>query len=503
MHQETRRSPRPTSGSQVDYDVAIIGAGFAGIGMAHKLRLAGINNLVILERGSGVGGTWRDNVYPGCACDIPSHLYSFSFRQNPDWTRLYPAQAEIVRYLEDCVTDFGLAEDLRLDTAVTCAAFDEGAGNWLVTLSTGSTLRARVLVSAIGGLSRPSIPAIVGLTDFEGKVFHTASWDADCDLNDKRVAVVGTGASAVQLVPQIAGRVRELVVYQRTPPWVVPKNDRPMRPVERWLLKHLGFSRRLFRAYLYWRQELLGLGFTLSSRLMALGRHQASRHIRGSITDADLRDKVTPDYPMGCKRVLLSDDYYPALSRTNVQLVDRGVERFTRRGIVDSSGKACEADVVIFATGFDAADPLSPARIVGRGGRELAVDWKDGPEAYLGISVAGYPNFFLLMGPNTGLGHNSVIFMIESQIRYAVRLVREILDNPGRTLEVVPEVQSVFNRKLEASFADSVWVSGCTSWYQTESGRQFAIWPGFTFTYWFRTLRPRLRDFAPSPRQSP
>jgi cation diffusion facilitator CzcD-associated flavoprotein CzcO len=260
------------------------------------------------------------------------------------------------------------------------------------------------------------------------------------------------------------------------------------------------FSQRLFRYFLYWRQELLGVGFTLSSRLMAYGRYQARRHIENSIADPDLRAAVTPDYEIGCKRVLLSDDYYPTLERDNVELIDRGVVRFTRRGVVDAAGNETEADVVIFATGFNAVDPLSPTRIFGRGGREIAEDWKEGPEAYLGINVSGYPNLFLLMGPNTGLGHNSVIFMIESQIRYSVRLIKMLLADRDRAIDVRPEIQSAFNRELEAAFAGSVWSSGCKSWYQTGSGRQFAIWPGFTFTYWLRTLRPDFDRYEMSSR---
>ena len=493
MRSSSKAAPAATTND--DFDVAIIGAGFAGIGMAHKLREAGITNVIVLERGARVGGTWRDNTYPGCACDIPSHLYSYSFRQNADWTRLYPAQAEIARYLEDCVTDFGLEAKIRLDAEVETAKYHEAQGHWEIALSNGETLRARALVSAVGGLSRPAIPEIEGLADFEGRVFHTAAWDADCDLAGKRVAVVGTGASAIQLVPQLARTAKRVTVFQRTPPWVVPKHDRPIRRWERWLMHKAPVTQRLFRAFLYWRQELLGVGFTLSARLMAYGHYQARRHIEQSIANPELRDAVTPDYQIGCKRVLLSDDYYPSLERENVKLVARGVAGFTRDGVVDADGAETKSDVVIFATGFNAVDPLSPTRIYGRGGRELAEDWKDGPEAYLGISVSGYPNLFLLMGPNTGLGHNSVIFMIESQIRYSASLIKALLADRDRDIEVRSEVQSAFNQKLQSSFAGSVWSSGCKSWYQTDSGRQFAIWPGFTFMYWFRTLRPRYRDF--------
>lgn len=492
---QSRTEPTQSPESKPEYDVAIMGAGFAGIGMAHKLREAGIERIVILERADSTGGTWRDNHYPGCACDIPSHLYSYSFRQNADWTRLYPQQAEIADYLDDCVAAFGVAELIRCNSNVSSATFDERSGHWRVELDGGDSLSARALVSAVGGLSRPSLPEIEGLASFEGQVFHTADWDESCDLSGKRVAVVGTGASAIQLVPKVAEIASQLSVFQRTAPWVVPKFDRPMRGWEQWLMRKLPFTQRLFRAFLYWRQEILGVGFTLSAKLMAYGRYQARRHIRNSIADPELREAVTPDYEIGCKRVLLSDDYYPSLERDNVELVNHAVTRFTGTGVVDATGRERAVDVAIFATGFNAVDPLSPTRIFGRGGRELAEDWRDGPEAHLGINVAGFPNFFILMGPNTGLGHNSVIFMIEAQVRYSVRLIRELLSDGGRDIDVRPEVQEQFNTGLQSAFAGSVWSSGCKSWYQTDSGRQFAIWPGFTFTYWFRTLRPRLKDF--------
>ena len=473
-------------------DVAIIGAGFAGIGMAKKLRDAGINNVLVLERGDAIGGTWRDNHYPGCACDVPSHLYSFSFRQNPDWSRLYPEQGELRAYLENCVDEFGLRERIRLNCRVDTAQFDESLPGWRITCGNGDTLLARTLVSAIGGLSRPSTPGIPGFDTFEGESFHSADWDDEVSLDGKRVAVIGTGASAIQFVPRIADTAGTLTLFQRTPPWVVAKNDRPMRGWEKSLFRFFPPARWLFRTLLYWRQEVLGVGFTVSPRLMTLGRHQALRHLADGIRDPELRRRLTPDYQIGCKRVLLSDDYYPSLEKDNVVVNTDGIERFTRDGIVDATGTHHPVDVVIYATGFNAIDPLSPTRIIGRGGRELATDWANGPEAYLGISVAGYPNLFLLMGPNTGLGHNSVIFMIESQIRYVRTLIKRVLRRKDTTLDVREDAQTDFNSRLQKSLRGTVWTSGCSSWYQTDTGRLIAIWPGFTFTYWFRTLRPKL-----------
>ncbi len=473
-------------------DVAVIGAGFAGIGMAARLQEVGINDVVLLERGDAVGGTWRDNHYPGCACDVPSHLYSFSFRQNPDWSRLYPEQHEIRAYLEDCVDEFGLRDRIRLDSRVELAEYDESLPGWRIVCDNGETLLARTLVSAIGGLSRPSTPEIEGAECFRGASFHSAEWDHDVELAGKRVAVIGTGASAIQFVPRIADEAGTLTLFQRTPPWIVAKNDRPMRGWEKFLLRHLPPVRWLFRYFLYWRQEVLGVGFTVSPRLMRLGRHQALKHLADGIKDPELRDKLTPNYQIGCKRVLLSDDYYPSLEKDNVAVNTEGIERFTEDGIIDACGQHHSVDVVIYGTGFNAVDPLSPTRIVGRDGRELATDWAGGPEAYLGISVTGYPNLFLLMGPNTGLGHNSVIFMIEAQVRYVRQLITRVLRGPDATVDVLEDAQTRFNRKLQKSLKGTVWTSGCSSWYQTDTGRLIAIWPGFTFTYWFRTLRPKL-----------
>lgn len=473
-------------------DVAIIGAGFAGIGMAKKLRDAGIDNVLVLERGDAIGGTWRDNHYPGCACDVPSHLYSFSFRQNPDWSRLYPEQGELRAYLENCVDEFGVRERICLNCRVDTAQFDESLPGWRITCGNGDTLLARTLVSAIGGLSRPSTPDIPGFDTFEGESFHSADWEDEVSLDGKRVAVIGTGASAIQFVPRIADTTGTLTLFQRTPPWVVAKNDRPMRGWEKFLFRFFPPARWLFRTLLYWRQEVLGVGFTVSPRLMTLGRHQALRHLADGIRDPELRRRLTPDYQIGCKRVLLSDDYYPSLEKDNVVVNTDGIERFTPDGIVDAAGTHHPVDVVIYATGFNAVDPLSPTRIVGRGGRELATDWAKGPEAYLGINVAGYPNLFLLMGPNTGLGHNSVIFMIEAQIRYVRTLILRVLRRNDATIDVREDAQRDFNSRLQRSLRGTVWTSGCSSWYQTDTGRLIAIWPGFTFTYWFRTLRPKL-----------
>jgi cation diffusion facilitator CzcD-associated flavoprotein CzcO len=477
------------------YDVIIIGAGFSGIGMGIKLKEAGIDNFLILEGADSIGGTWRDNDYPGCACDIPSHLYSFSFEPSPDWSRMFPAQDEIWAYLKHCVDKYGLTPYLSLNSNVDKAVFDEDALDWKVTTDDGRSFAGRALVSGMGGLSRPEYPDIPGLSLFKGSCFHSARWDHSFNFHDKTVAVIGTGASAIQFVPQIVDDVKSLLLFQRTPPWIVPKLDRPIRSWERWLYRYVPFARFLFRNFIYWRQEARGIGFTIDPRLMGRANKIALEHLEKQVADVQLRNDLTPDYTIGCKRILISSDYYPALQRDNLSLIMTGIREITADSIVDDEGHEHKIDAIILGTGFRATDPISPTRIFGIGDRELSQDWQNGPEAFLGINVAGYPNFFLLVGPNTGLGHNSMIFMIESQIRYTIKMLRKMSEEGIQAVDVKADSQEQFNRNLQQILAKSVWQSGCKSWYQTEDGKNSSIWPGPTFSYWARTLRPDMRHY--------
>lgn len=463
--------------------------------MGIQLKQSGLDDFLILEQDTGIGGTWRDNDYPGCACDVPSHLYSFSFEGNPDWSRTYPSQAEIKAYLEACTTKYALRSHLRFKSQVTEARYIDDACEWQVELSSGKVFRARALVSGMGALSRPGFADIPGMDLFQGESFHSACWNHDCDLAGKNVAVIGTGASAIQFVPQIVDQVDALTLFQRTPPWIVPKADKPISKWMKWCFRYLPPTRFLMRSFIYWSLELRGVGFTLDPRLMTPARKIALRHIEKSIDDESLRQRVTPDYTMGCKRILISNDYYPALQHENLELVTDPVDRITATGVIDVTGREFDADAIIFATGFNATDPLTPTRIYGSGGRELAEDWRNGPEAYLGISVAGYPNFFMLMGPNTGLGHNSMVFMIEAQIRYTLALIKNLLNDDKKALDIDAEQQCKYNLAIQGDLRRTVWTSGCKSWYQTADGRHPVLWPGFTFTYWAKTLRPKLRRY--------
>jgi len=469
--------------------VAVIGAGFAGLGAAIRLRAAGFREVTVYERAADLGGTWRDNRYPGCACDIPSHLYSFSFAPNPDWTRMYPARAEIHAYLEKVADDFGLRGCLRFGAELVEAAFDEAAARWRLRFADGRTAEAEVLVGATGPLSKPAFPRIDGVGRFEGAAFHSAQWRDDVSLEGKRVAVIGTGASAIQLVPRIAASAASVHVYQRTPPWVLPHRDRPLGASERRLYRALPPLRGLLRWALYLRQELLVFGFLGGARVQERFRRFALWQLERQVADPALRARLTPRYAPGCKRLLISNDWYPALQRPNVALVPEAVARLEGREVVTASGARREADVVVFATGFAATDFVAPLRIVGRGGRDLAAAWKGGAATHLGIATAGFPNLFLLVGPNTGLGHNSIVFMIEAQLNYLEGALRALREGGARTLEVKPEAQARSYAEVQARMQKTVWASGCRSWYLSEDGRNDTLWPGSTIDYWRRTRR--------------
>ncbi|RZI44734.1 NAD(P)/FAD-dependent oxidoreductase [Herbaspirillum sp. HC18] len=467
-----------------ELDVIVIGSGFSGLGMAIKLKEAG-RTFAVLEKAQDIGGTWRENTYPGCACDVPSHMYSFSWERKPDWSRMYATQPEILDYLKHCVAKYGLAPHILLGAELREAVFDEENDLWEVRTTDGRTFTARILVSAMGALSRPAYPQLRGIERFKGVAFHSAQWNHAFDLSGKRVAVIGTGASAIQFVPQIAPRVAQLTLFQRTPAWVLPKPDRAIGGIEQAVYRSLPGAMGMFRNFLYWRQEFLGLGF-VHPKLMEKAKQMALAHMRRQIPDAALREKVTPNYTIGCKRILISNDYFPALARPNVEVVTGGIAEVGEHAVVAADGREYPADAIVYGTGFRVTDLLTPVRFLGRGGIDLNDAWKNGPEAYLGLMSAGYPNLFMLLGPNTGLGHNSVVFMAEQQIAHIMQCLR-LMRTQGRTsIEVDPQAQRAFNDEVQRRLQTTVWATGCRSWYLNESGRNVTLWPGFTFEYWRR-----------------
>jgi cation diffusion facilitator CzcD-associated flavoprotein CzcO len=469
--------------------VLIVGSGFAGLGMAIRLKQAGIDDFIVLEQAGEVGGTWRDNHYPGAACDVQSHLYSFSFEPWPEWSRDFAQQKEILAYLRHCADKYGIRPHIRFDTRVQSARFDEPTGLWEVETSDGKTIRARVLVPGCGPLSRPSLPDIPGLSSFQGKMFHSARWDDAYPLEGKNVAVVGTGASAIQIVPAIASRVKKLSVFQRTPPWIVPKPDGPIAGWKRAVFRRVPLAQKAARQRIYWTRELMAFGFVVDPRMLKALSRLAMFNLRRNVKDPALRAKLTPSYTMGCKRILPTNDYLPALQRPNVSLVTDGIAEVRAHSIVTKDGAEHPLDAIVLATGFEASEACAPFDVRGRGGSSLDAAWRDGAEAYLGTTVSGFPNLFLLVGPNTGLGHSSMVFIIESQIAYVLDAVKRMRARGLRSVDVRPDVQSAYNARIQERLKGTVWASGCVSWYLTGSGKNTTLWPGFTVEYRWRTRR--------------
>ena len=464
--------------------IAIIGAGFSGIGAGARLQAAGFEDFVILERAESVGGVWRDNRYPNCACDIESPLYSFSFAPNPNWSRMFSPAAEIHAYLQDCVARFGLGPHLRLGCALEAASWDEAQRCWRLETA-GGPLRANVLIAGMGALSEPSFPNIPGRERFEGPSFHTSRWDAEAELDGRRVGVIGTGASAIQTVPGLQPRVGELCLFQRTAPWVLPRFDRAFSERERELFARFPALQRALRALIYLRHEAYILGFR-NPVVMRAAQRVALRWLEREVSDPQLREALRPSFTIGCKRVLLSDDYYAAVAAPNVSLISAGVREVLPEGVIDSEGRHHQLDALVWATGFVVARPPYASYVRGRGGESLAERWGGSPRAHLGTMVAGFPNLFLLIGPNTGLGHSSQILMLESQLELVTAALRE-LDASGtgsRSLEPRTQAQARFNEEVARGAAGTVWLSGgCSSWYLDETGYNSTLWPWSTYRF--------------------
>ncbi|MBF4461774.1 MULTISPECIES: flavin-containing monooxygenase [unclassified Rathayibacter] len=482
-----------------EVDVVIVGAGFAGIGAATRLGRREDISFVVLERAEQVGGTWRDNTYPHVSCDIPSHLYSFSFAPEPDWSALYAPGAEIQAYLERVVDREGLGPRLRLGTEMLEAAFDESRQRWHVRTSTGD-VSAAVLVVCAGRLSEPRLPSLPGLDGFGGPVFHSARWRHDVELDGARVGIVGSGASAVQILPHLAERAAEVVLFQRSAPYVVPRRNRDYTLQERRTLARAPGALQRLRDELFWRAELGFAGRVGVPAAVEGLRSEALGHLAAHVADPQLRAMLTPDYEIGCKRVLLSDDYYPALTQPHVRVVPSPLRRVTATAAIGDDGEPHKVDVLVFATGFHSTRPPFARRIRGRDGLLLAERWSGGMTAYDSLAVHGFPNLFVVNGPNASLGHNSAVHMIESQIEYVLAALDHLADARGTVLEVSAEAEAASVARVDALSADTVWTNGgCESWYlDAESRRLTLIWPDFAFAF-----RERLARVDPSAYDSP
>jgi cation diffusion facilitator CzcD-associated flavoprotein CzcO len=467
----------------------IVGTGFSGIGMAIELLREGERDFVLLERADDIGGTWRDNTYPGCRCDVPSHLYSFSFAPNPNWSSTFSPQAEILDYLRDVAARFGVLPHVRFGTELESAEWDEAGTCWRLETSQGP-IAADVLIAAQGPLSDPLVPDLPGLDSFEGTTFHSATWDHQHRLDGERVAVIGTGASAIQFVPKIQPLVGQMHVFQRTPPWVMPHPNRPMKRWEQRLYRRLPAAQLAMRAGIYWARETFVLQFR-NRRMRKLATRMALRQLEQQVPDPELRARLTPRYELGCKRILPTDEWYPALQQPNVELVADGVREIRSHSIVSADGTEREVDTIIFGTGFHVTDIPLAGRLRGRDGRTLAETWDGSPSAYKGAAVAGYPNLFFLVGPNTGLGHNSIVFMIESQIKYVTGALAAMRRRGASVVDVRPDAQAAYNARIDEMTEGTVWVSGgCASYYIDRNGRNSIIWPTFTWPF-----RQRTREF--------
>jgi cation diffusion facilitator CzcD-associated flavoprotein CzcO len=472
--------------------VAIIGAGFGGLAAAVALRRRGIDDLVIIERSDGVGGTWRQNTYPGAACDIQSHLYSFSFAPNRHWTRTYAYQPEILSYLESVADEFDLRRHLMLNTSVQKLTWNEQQTHWNIALADGQNVVADVVVSAVGLFGEARFPDIAGIPQFTGDLMHTSQWDAGIDLTDKRVAVVGTGASGVQVVPELADITRQLTVFQRTPPWMVPKEDRPYRPDELIRFRRVPWA-TVRERWRLWKLQHDNTALTPDHPRMAVVQELSENFLRRHVADQVMRDALTPRYPFRCKRVLLGEKYYLALQQPHVELVTDPIQCVTESTIVTAGGRVVEVDAIVFATGFETSSYLAGLDVIGIDGESLHDRWGLDPQAYLGVAVSGFPNFFMLYGPNTNQGANSIIYVLEAGARMVASAVSRLATRGGY-LDVRPEVEQRYNEQISADLQRTIWTQ-CDSYYRSPTGRIVTQWPHSELDYAKATWRIRSRDW--------
>ncbi len=464
-------------------DVAIVGAGFAGIGTAIRLRNSGIENFVLLERGSAVGGTWRDNTYPGAACDIPSRLYSYSFAPNPNWSHTYSGSAEILDYIHTMVDEFDIESRIRFGHNVVDIIWNEASGHWHLSIDGHADVRARTVVMASGPLANASLPNIRGIDTYEGHKIHSARWDHGFDFEGKKIAVVGTGASAVQIVPELVKIADTVKVFQRTPGWTLPRVNRKTQAGTKRRYAQYPQTQALARSLWFWGHESVALGVVWKTPLTRIVELVGRAHLRRQVRDPWLRRQLTPRFRAGCKRLLMTSDYYPALQKPNCTLVTWPIATLSPKGIRTVEGVEHQFDAIVFATGFDVSNTGTPIPITGRDGRVLADEWNTGAKAYKSIAVSGYPNMYFTFGPNSGPGHSSALVYMEAQIDYIVEAISMVLDENLHSADVRQDVQDAYNEDLQRRLAKTTWNSGCSSWYLTEDGFNATMFPGFATQY--------------------
>ena len=482
--------------SESKFKIVIIGSGFGGLATAIKLLKSNIKDFVILEKADDVGGTWRENQYPGAACDVQSHMYSLSYAPKTDWSKRYAEAPEIYSYIQKLIQDYDLRSYIQFNQKVTQNRYDENHCHWKINTENGTHFEAQFLIFASGPLHVPQIPTIKGIEKFKGKVFHSSQWDHEYDLIGKNVASIGTGGSAIQYIPEIASQVKNLYLFQRTATWVIPRDERAYNSIDKKLFAKFDWFRKIHRARLYWSNESRVVPI-VKPQMMKAGQKLAELFIRYQVKDKEIAKKLTPNYVMGCKRILVSNKYFPTFNRKNVELITDAIQELREDSIITQDGIERKIDCLIYGTGF-ITDPriyLKSFECFGEKGIELKQAWKDGAESFYGISTKGFPNLFQLLGPNTVLGHNSVIFMIESQVNYIVQLIESVEKSRTQALVVKDKVQDEFNAYIQKQFSGTVWQSGCISWYQQDGGKNFALWPSYTWKYWLDTRKPNLADY--------
>ena len=497
-------------------EVAILGAGISGLGMAVNLLRAKNTSFLIFEKNEGVGGTWRENTYPGLCCDVPSHFYSFSFAMNPDWSKTYPEQYEILDYLEGIADKFKIRPYIKFNAKVLEAKYNEDENLWNVSLESGEIYKAKTLVSGLGQLNRPKWPEIRGIETFKGHSFHSAQWDHDYELKGKKVAVIGNGPSAIGFIPIIAKEVENLTVFQRTPNWIVPKPDRIYGPFERFCLRYIPFFARMYRFYWFFLQERNYLAFyqkhnpgtkfiekaisAISTKFQLFNFESvyqagALMLLDEQVDDSKFKEKLIPDYPIGCKRIIPTNDYFPTLCQDQVELETSLIEKISDNKIVTKDGNEHEVDAIIYGTGFDTNIFISPVKITGLGGIQLDDVWRDGAEAYRGVMVPNFPNFFICYGPNTNTGHVSIIYMIESQILFIMKCLKYLKKNKLSYVDVRDDAMKSYNDNIQKKLSETVWAGSCGSWYKNAQGKIINNYPGYGTEYYLMMANPKYSEF--------